>query len=73
MEAIRDALGHRRAGTTREYARATGKMFEALDHPHGKFVLIFVDVSGHSSMGCQLSLAPSQPLGAGFGRHRAAR
>ena len=38
-----------------------------------KFVLIFVDVSGRSSMGCQLSLAPSQPLGAGFGRHRAAR
>ena len=26
MEAIRDALGHRRADTTREYARATGKM-----------------------------------------------
>ena len=37
MEAIRDALGHRRADTTREYARATGKMFEALDHPISGF------------------------------------
>ena len=30
---IRDALGHRSADTTRDYARVTGKMFETLDHP----------------------------------------
>ena len=40
MEAIRDALGHRRADTTREYARATGKMFEALDHPISGFPVL---------------------------------
>ena len=40
MEVIRDALGHRRADTTREYARATGKMFEALDHPISGFSVL---------------------------------
>lgn len=40
MEVIRDALGHRRADTTREYARSTAKMFEALDHPISDFALL---------------------------------
>ena len=40
MEVIRDMLGHRRADTTREYARATGKMFEDLDHPISDFPLL---------------------------------
>ena len=40
MEAIRDALGHRRADTTREYARATAKMFEGLDHPVSGFPVL---------------------------------
>ena len=37
---IRDALGHRSADTTRGYARATGKMFEALDHPLSGFPVL---------------------------------
>jgi len=37
MEVIRDMLGHRRADTTREYARATARMFEGLDHPISDF------------------------------------
>ena len=40
MEVIRDVLGHRRADTTREYARATGKMFDALDHPISGFTVL---------------------------------
>ena len=40
MEVIRDALGHRRADTTREYARATSKMFESLDHPISGFAAL---------------------------------
>ena len=40
MEVIRDALGHRRADTTREYARATAKMFEGLDHPVSGFPVL---------------------------------
>ena len=40
MEVIRDMLGHRRADTTREYARATAKMFEGLDHPISDFRLL---------------------------------
>ena len=37
MDVIRDLLGHRSADTTRGYARATGKMFEGLDHPVSGF------------------------------------
>ncbi len=37
IEVICDALGHRSADTTRDYARATGKMFETLDHPLSGF------------------------------------
>ena len=37
IDVIQDALGHRNADTTRAYARATGKMFEALDHPVSGF------------------------------------
>ena len=40
MEVIRDMLGHRRADTTREYARSTAKMFEGLDHPISSFPLL---------------------------------
>ena len=40
IEVIRDALGHRSADTTRGYARATGKMFEALDHPLSGFPVL---------------------------------
>ncbi len=40
MEVIRDALGHRSADTTRGYARATGRMFEALDHPLSGFPVL---------------------------------
>ena len=40
MEVIRDALGHRRADTTREYARSTAKMFEGLDHPVSGFPVL---------------------------------
>ena len=40
IEVIRDALGHRSADTTRGYARATGKMFEALDHPLSGFPIL---------------------------------
>lgn len=40
MEVIRDALGHRSADTTREYARSTAKMFEGLDHPISGFPLL---------------------------------
>ncbi len=40
MEVIRDMLGHRRADTTREYARATARMFEGLDHPISDFPLL---------------------------------
>ena len=39
-EAIRDALGHRSADTTRGYARAAGKIFEALDHPLSGFPVL---------------------------------
>ncbi len=38
MEVIRDMLGHRRADTTREYARSTPRMFEGLDHPVSDFL-----------------------------------
>ena len=37
---IRDALGHRNADTTRDYACATGKMFETLDHPLSGFPVL---------------------------------
>lgn len=37
---IRDVLGHRNADTTRCYARATGKMFDKLDHPLSEFALL---------------------------------
>ena len=40
MEVIRDMLGHRRADTTREYARSTPKMFEGLDHPISGFPVL---------------------------------
>ena len=40
IEVIRDALGHRNADTTRDYARATGKMFETLDHPLSGFPVL---------------------------------
>ena len=40
MEVIRDMLGHRRADTTREYARSTARMFEGLDHPISDFPLL---------------------------------
>lgn len=40
IDVIQDALGHRNADTTRTYARATGKMFEALDHPITGFRLL---------------------------------
>ena len=40
IEVIRDGLGHRSADTTRVYARATGKMFEALDHPLSGFPVL---------------------------------
>ena len=40
IDVIQDALGHRNADTTRVYARATGKMFEALDHPVTAFGLL---------------------------------
>ena len=40
IDVIQDALGHRNADTTRAYARATGKMFEALDHPVTGFRLL---------------------------------
>ena len=40
IDVIQDALGHRNADTTRGYARATGKMFEALDHPVSGFGLL---------------------------------
>ena len=40
IDVIQDALGHRNADTTRAYARATGKMFEALDHPVTGFGLL---------------------------------
>ena len=40
MEVIRDALGHRRADTTREYARSTPRMFEGLDHPVSGFSVL---------------------------------
>ena len=40
MEVIRDMLGHRRADTTREYARSTAKMFEGLDHPVSGFSVL---------------------------------
>lgn len=40
MEVIRDMLGHRRADTTREYARATARMFEGLDHPVSDFAAL---------------------------------
>ena len=40
MEVIRDALGHRRADTTREYARSTARMFEGLDHPVSGFSVL---------------------------------
>ena len=40
MEVIRDMLGHRRADTTREYARSTPRMFEGLDHPVSGFSVL---------------------------------
>ena len=40
IDVIRDALGHRSADTTRQYARVTGKMFEALDHPISGFSVL---------------------------------
>ena len=40
IEVIRDVLGHRNADTTRCYARATGKMFEQLEHPLSGFALL---------------------------------
>ena len=40
IEVIRDALGHRSADTTRGYARATGTMFAALDHPVSGFPVL---------------------------------
>ena len=40
MDVIRDVLGHRSADTTRGYARATGKMFEGLDHPISGFSVL---------------------------------
>ena len=39
INVIQDALGHRNAETTRGYARATGKMFESLNHPVSDFAL----------------------------------
>ena len=39
INVIQDALGHRNAETTRGYARATGKMFETLNHPVSDFAL----------------------------------
>ncbi len=40
IEVIRDALGHRSADTTRGYARVTGTMFAALDHPVSGFPVL---------------------------------
>ena len=40
IDVIQDALGHRSPETTRNYARATGKMFEALNHPVSGFNLL---------------------------------
>ena len=40
IDVIQDALGHRNSDTTRAYARATGKMFGALDHPVSGFALL---------------------------------
>lgn len=40
IETIRDALGHRSADTTRGYARATGRMFAALNHPLSGFPVL---------------------------------
>ena len=40
IDVIQDVLGHRNADTTRRYARATGKMFQTLDHPISGFALL---------------------------------
>ena len=40
IEVIRDTLGYRSADTTRGYARATGTMFAALDHPLSGFPVL---------------------------------
>lgn len=40
IDIIQDAVGHRNSDTTRAYARATGKMFEALNHPVSGFSLL---------------------------------
>ncbi len=40
IDVIQDAPGHRNADTTRACARATGKTFEALDHPVTGFRLL---------------------------------
>ena len=40
IDVIQDAFGHRNADATRDYTRATGKMFEALDHSVSGFRLL---------------------------------
>ena len=40
IDVIQDALGHRQSDTTRGYARATSKMFEALKHPLSDFTML---------------------------------
>ncbi|MDE2914933.1 MAG: tyrosine-type recombinase/integrase [Paracoccaceae bacterium] len=40
IDVIQDALEHRNADTTRAYARATGTMFEALNHLVSGFSLL---------------------------------
>lgn len=40
IDVIQDVLGHRNADTTRRYARATGKMFQTLDHPISGFAVL---------------------------------
>ncbi|MDE2913791.1 MAG: tyrosine-type recombinase/integrase [Paracoccaceae bacterium] len=40
IDVIQDALGHRNSDTTRACARATGKMFEALNRPVSGFSLL---------------------------------
>ena len=40
IDVIQDAMGHRSADTTRNYARATSAMFKDLSHPISKSVLL---------------------------------
>ena len=40
IDVIQDALGHRSADTTRNYARATSAMFKDLSHPISKSSLL---------------------------------